>query len=49
MHAEDMLATLNHAYFDEETTARCRLSWLLETVLDLWIHADCCANPTGNE
>lgn len=29
MHAEDMLTTPNYAYFDEETTVRCRLSWLL--------------------
>lgn len=48
-HAEDMLTTPNYAYFDGETTSQCCLSWLWETILDLWIHADCCANPKGNE
>lgn len=48
-HAEDTLTTPDYAYCDEETTAQRRSSRLWETVLYLWIHADCCANPMGDE
>lgn len=49
-HSEDTLTTPDYAYGDGSTaTQRYRSNRLWETVLDLWIEADCCANPTDDE